>query len=149
MGDLSIRTWITPAPPTIGPKEHLKQARTKMRAANVAELVVIDEGKLVGTISERDIWEHCPTSTLLMDDKQADELLEQFRVGGVMALHPPVIRPEASLSEAAQLLAECGRSDLPVVENGKPIGFLTEASVMHAVVMLLGQESSPTKTNDA
>ena len=89
MGDLSIRIWITPAPPTIGPKEHLKQARTKMRAANVAELLVIDEGKLVGTISERDIWEHCPTGTLLMDDKQADELLEQFRVGGVMALHPP------------------------------------------------------------
>lgn len=149
MGDLSIRTWITPAPPTIGPKEHLKQARAKLRTANVAELLVVDEGKLVGTVSERDMWEHCPTSTLLMDDKQADELLEQFRVGGVMALHPLVIRPEASLSEAAHLLAECGCSGLPVIENGKPIGFLTEASIMHAVVTLLGQESSPTKTNKA
>ena len=149
MRDLSIRTWITPVPPMIGPKENLKQARAKMRAANVAELLVVDDGKLVGTVSERDIWEHCPTSTLLMDDKQADELLEQFRVGGVMALHPPVLRPEASLSEAAQVFAECDRYGLPVVEDGKPIGFLTEASVMHAVVMLLGQESSPTKTNDA
>lgn len=149
MKDLSIRTWITPAPPTIGPKENLKRAREKMRVANVAELLVVDDGKLVGTVSERDIWEHCPTSTLLMDDKQADELLEQFRVGGVMALHPPVIHPEASLSEAAQVFAECGRSGLPVIDDGLPIGFLTEASVMHAVVMLLGQESSPTKTQES
>jgi acetoin utilization protein AcuB len=149
MGNLSIRTWITPAPPTVGPKENLKQARAKMRAANVAELLVVDDGKLVGTLSERDIWEHCPTSTLLMDDKQANELLEQFRVGGVMALHPPVIRPEASLSEVAKVFAECDRSGLPVVEDGKPIGFLTEASVMHAVAMLLGQESAQTKTKES
>ena len=146
MRDLSIRTWITPAPPTIGPKENLKRARAQMRAANVAELLVVDDGKLVGTLNERDIWEHCPTSTLLMDDKQADELLEQFRVGGVMALHPPALQPDASLAEAAQVLAERGRSGLPIVEDGKPIGFLTEASVMHAVAMLLGQESSQTKT---
>ncbi len=148
MRDLSIRTWITPAPPTIGPKENLKRARARMRADNVAELLVVDNGKLVGTLSERDIWEHCPTSTLLMGEKQADELLEQFRVGGVMALHPPVIHPEASLSEAAQVFAECGRAGLPVVDDGLPIGFLTEASVMHAVALVLGQESTSTKSRD-
>lgn len=148
MRDLSIRTWITSAPPTIGPKENLKRARAKMRAAHVAELLVVDDGKLVGTLSERDIWEHCPTSTLLMDEKQVDELLEQFRVGGVMALHPPVIHPEASLSEAAQVFADCHRSGLPVVDDGLPLGFLTEASVMHAVAMLLGPESIQAKSKE-
>ena len=148
-GDISIRAWITPAPPTIGPKESLKRARAMIRAANVAELLVIDRGKLVGTVSERDIWERCPISTMLMDDKRAEELLEQFRVGGVMALHPLVIRPEASLSDAAKLFAECGRSGLPVVEDGAPVGFLTEASVMQAVAMLLGQKSSGTKNEES
>lgn len=145
MKDVSIRTWITPAPPTIGPKENLKRARAQMRAAHVAELLVVDDGKLVGTLSDRDLWEHCPTSTLLMDEKQADELLEQFRVGGVMALHPPVLRPDASLSEAAQVFADCGRSGLPVVEEGLPIGYLTEANVMQAVAMLLGPEPPPSR----
>jgi CBS domain-containing protein len=146
MRDLSIRPWITPAPPTIGPKENLKRARAQMRGAKVAELLVVDDGKLVGTVSERDIWAHCPTSTLVMDEKQAEDLLAQFRVGGVMALHPAVIHPEASLSEAAQVFADCGRSGLPVVDGGLPIGFLTEANVMHAVAMLFRQESSATKT---
>jgi acetoin utilization protein AcuB len=149
MRDISIHPWITSAPPTIGPKENLKRARAQMRTANVAELLVVDDGKLVGTLSERDIWEHCPTSTVVMDDKQADELLEQFRVGGVMALHPPVLRPDASLAEAAQVFAAGGRSGLPVVEDGTPIGFLTEMSVMHAVAMLLGSESSPPNTKES
>jgi predicted transcriptional regulator len=65
-----------------------------------------------------------------------------------MALHPPVIHPEASLSEAAQVFAECGRAGLPVVDDGLPIGFLTEASVMPAVAMLLGQESIQTKSKE-
>jgi acetoin utilization protein AcuB len=133
----------------VGPKENLKQARATMRAANVAELLVVDDGKLVGTVSDRDIWAHCPTSTLVMDDKQANELLEHFRVGGVMALHPPVLRPEASLSEAAKVFADCDRSGLPVVEDGKPIGFLTEASVMHAVALLLEPEAAPPKTQES
>jgi hypothetical protein len=88
MRNFSIRPWITPAPPTIGPKENLKRARTQMRAANVAELLVVDDGKLVGTVSERDIWERCPTSTLWVTN--TPRVLDGFGLG-VMALHPPVI----------------------------------------------------------
>lgn len=88
MPDLSMRAWMTSAPPTIGPKESVKRALTVLRTAKVAELLVVDEGRVVGMVDERDIWEHCPTSALLLDDQQAEALLEQFRVGGVMALHP-------------------------------------------------------------
>lgn len=142
MSDLSIRAWMTAAPPTIGPKESLKRARAVLRTAKVAELLVMDDGRLVGMLNERDIWESCPTSALLVDDKQADELLEQFRVGGVMALHPPVLTPDTLLPDAARLLAQSGRSGLPVIADGRPVGFLTEASVLQAVALLLGENRS-------
>ncbi|HXG22502.1 MAG TPA: CBS domain-containing protein [Methylomirabilota bacterium] len=142
MPDLSIRAWMTSAPPTIGPKESVKRALAMLRTAKVAELLVMDEGRVVGMVGERDIWEHCPTSALLLDDQQAEALLEQFRVGGVMALHPPLITPATLLPEAAQLLAQSGRSGLPVVEDGMPVGFLTEASVLQAMALLLGADQS-------
>jgi CBS domain-containing protein len=113
-----------------------------MRTADVAELLVIDNGRLVGTVSERDIWQHCPTSALLLDGQQADYLLAQFRIGGVMTLHPSVITPETPLSEAAQLLAQSGRSGLPVVEEGTLIGFLRETDVMQALAMLVKSRGS-------
>jgi CBS domain-containing protein len=91
MSDLPIRAWMTAPPPTIGPKESLKRALAVLRTAQVAELLVVENGRLVGMLSERDIWKHCPTSALLLDAQHAEELLAQFRVGGVMALHPPTL----------------------------------------------------------
>jgi acetoin utilization protein AcuB len=142
MSDVTIRPWMIAIPLTVGPKESLQRALALLRTAKVPELLVIDEGRLVGMLSERDIWAHCPTSALLLDEPQAQELLAQFRVGGVMALHPPILSPETSLPEAARLLAQSGRAALPVVADGKPVGFLAEASVLQAVALLLGQETS-------
>jgi predicted transcriptional regulator len=101
------------------------------------------EKPVVGMVGERDIWEHCPTSALLLDDQQAEALLEQFRVGGAMALHPPLITLVTLLPEAAQLLAQSGRSGLPVVEDGMPVGFLIAASVLQAMALQLGADQSP------
>ncbi len=139
MAAWNIRPLMSSVPPSINPKESLRRARVLMRAANVDELFVLDGGKLVGTLSESDIWKHCPTSTLVLDDKQAEELLEQFRVGGVMTLHPPVVAPETTLREAVQLFGQSGRHGLPVIEDGVPIGLLTEERVMQAVAALLGE----------
>ena len=133
----NIRSLMSSSPPSINPKENLRYARVLMREAQVDELFVLDGGKLVGTLSESDIWKHCPTSTIVLDDKQAEELLGQFRVGGVMTLHPPVVAPETTLQEAVQLFGQSGRRGLPVVENGVPIGSLSEEKVMQAVALVL------------
>jgi len=145
----NIRQLMSRVPPSISPKESVRRARTLMREAKVDEIFVLDDGKLVGTLSESDIWKHCPTSALVLDDKQAEELLDQFRVGGVMTLHPSVVAPETTLREAVQLFGQSGRHGLPVVEDGIPIGLLTEERVMQAVAALLGEvEQSQARTRD-
>ena len=72
-----------------------------------------------------------------LDEKQANDLLEQIRVGGVMTLHPPVIKPDTPLREALQLFAQTGRHGLPVVDNGALVGLLTEESVLQATAAVL------------
>jgi acetoin utilization protein AcuB len=136
---LTVRAWMSSVPFVIDPKENLRRARALLRTEKVAELLVVDHGRLVGTLSERDLWEHCPTGAMLLDDQQADELLAQMRVGGVMTLHPPSVTPDTSLREAVQLFAISGRRGLPVVEDGVPLGLLTEDRVMQAVALLLGE----------
>jgi acetoin utilization protein AcuB len=139
MPKLTVRAWMSSAPFVIDPKESLQRARALLRTAKVAELLVVDNGRLVGTLSERDLWEHCPTGAILLDDQQTDELLAQMRVGGVMTLHPPTVTPDTSLREAAQLFSTSGRRGLPVLEDGVPLGLLTEDSVMQAMALLLDE----------
>jgi len=68
MPNLDIRTWMTSAPPTIGPKESIRRAWALLHSAKAVELLVVANGKLVGMLNERDVWHHCPTSTLIMDE---------------------------------------------------------------------------------
>jgi acetoin utilization protein AcuB len=136
---LNVRPWVSKVIPTIGPKDSLRRARALMRETHVPELLVIDESKVVGLLSERDIWEHCPTSVLLLEEKQADELLEQIRVGGVMTLHPPVVTPDTSLREVVHLFAQSKRQGFPVVENGVLVGILTEERVLQAIAAVLSE----------
>ena len=142
MPDVTMRSLMTAAPPSIGPKDTVRRARALLREMNMAELLVMDDRKLVGTLNERDIWERCPTAMVVLSEKQADELLEQFRVGGIMALHPQVVNPDTSLPDAVRLLAQSGRTGLPVIEDGTPIGFVTETSLMEAAAILLTDQSS-------
>ena len=137
MPSSQIRFWMTTVPPTVSPKESVRRARTLLLTSKTTEILVLDNGKLVGMLNERDIWQHCPTSTLMMDEQRVNELLDQFRIGAVMALHPPIITPDAELAEAAGLFAASGRGGIPVVEDGSPIGFLTEATFLHAAELLL------------
>jgi acetoin utilization protein AcuB len=109
-------------------------------SAKASELLVIDNGQLVGLLNERDIWRHCPTSTVMMEEHQVADLLAQFRVGAVMALHPPRLAPDAPLAEAARLFAESGRAGISVVEAGVLVGFLSETVFLQAAGLLLDTE---------
>jgi CBS domain-containing protein len=139
MTNLSVRPWMTHPPPTIGPKENLRRARARLHADRVRELLVVDDGKLVGMLNEQDIWAHCPTGVLMLEEQQANDLLERIRVGGVMTLHPPVVTPETPLREAIELFAQSGRHGLPVMENGALVGLLTEARALQATAAALSE----------
>jgi len=149
MSQSTIRAWMTGAPPIIGPKESVQRAQTLLHTTKTAELLIIDNGQLVGMLNKRDIWQHCPTSTLMMDEQRVNELLAQFRVGAVMTLHPPVIAPEAELAEAATLFATSGRGGIPVIADGAPIGFLSEANFRQAAGLLLKADGQKGTKSDS
>ncbi|MGE0824858.1 MAG: CBS domain-containing protein [Candidatus Binatia bacterium] len=149
MSNARIQTWMTSTPPTLGPKDSVKSALAVLRTTGSPELVIVDAGVVVGMLNERDIWQHCPTSAVMLEEHQRTELLETFRIGAVMALHPPVLAPDDSLSDAARLFAESGRRGLAVVSDGGLVGFLSEATFLYAAGLLLQEDGeSVTKRED-
>lgn len=126
---------------TATPDESLKQAAAKMVQARISGLPVLDDSaKLVGIITEADFLRYEASrgernrKGLLHALFEPHEPIEEpVTVGEAMTRDPVVVLPEASLSEAARLMASKGVKRLPVVDpNGKLLGIVSRADVVAA-----------------
>jgi acetoin utilization protein AcuB len=104
-----------------------------MKKYSIRHLPVVEDGELLGWVTERDIREAYIAS-----------LIEQVSIGDIMIKDPITISSEANLEEAAALLYRHGIGGLPVVDKGKLVGVITVADIMAAFIEVMGilQESS-------
>jgi len=104
------------------------QAARAMRSKNVGALVVVNAGRPVGMLTDRDIVVEVVARG--MDP-------EEVRVGDVMVKKPVTIRQDLGIFDAARTFAKTGVRRLPVVTGS---GMLVGVITMDDVVMLLGNE---------
>jgi acetoin utilization protein AcuB len=98
-----------------------------MKKHSIRHLPVVEDGELLGWVTERDIREAYLAS-----------LIEQVSIGDIMIKDPITIAPEANLEEAAELLYRHGIGGLPVVDKGKLVGVITVADIMAAFIEVMG-----------
>lgn len=111
-----------------GPEQPVAVARKLMLQIGVRHLPVVEKGKLVGIVSDRDL---------------AAAAARDKRVGEVMNRKPVVVSPDTAVDEAAHLMQRMKFSALPVMEGRRLVGILTSADVLSAFVNLSGV-SQPT-----
>jgi len=121
---------------TTSPEASLKDAARTMVRAGVSGLPVIDDlGGLVGIITEADFLEReadrSQRRLLNAMLKECDSVVDAETVGEVMTRDPVVIFPEASVTEAARVMAHNHVKRLPVVgPDGKLVGIISRADVV-------------------
>ncbi|BAD75375.1 CBS domain-containing protein [Geobacillus thermoleovorans] len=97
------------------PLDNLYEAAVKMRDFNVGAIPIIDDGRLVGMITDRDIVvrgmaEKRPGSTAVTE---------------VMSRDLVTLSPDDSVQKAADMMARHQIRRLPVVENGRLVGIIS------------------------
>jgi acetoin utilization protein AcuB len=137
---------MTKAPLTIDPEAPVATAAAIMRARGVRHLPVVDDaGRLIGVVTDRDlrgavfapaIAEHlAPAARARL--RTLSGALEDIRVRGVMSWSPMTIEPDAPIAQAAAVMLTAGIGCLPVVENTKLLGIVTEHDALKALAATL------------
>jgi CBS domain-containing protein len=104
------------------------EAARAMRAKNVGALVVVNAGRPVGMLTDRDVAIEVVAKGLDPDTA---------RVGDVMHKKPITIRDDLGILDAAKVFAKTGVRRLPVVtKSGVLVGVIT----VDDLIMLLGNE---------
>jgi CBS domain-containing protein len=108
---------------TVAPAEPVEAALRAMLDHDVGSVVVVDDGRTVGVFTERDVTRR------VLDD--ADLLARP--VGDVMAAPVVTVAPSTDVVAAFELLNARGIRRLPVVDDGRLVGIVTERDLLRWV----------------
>jgi len=130
-----VEQAMTPNPMTIGMDVTLDDARITMDELGFHHLLVVDEGVLVGVVSDRDVLRTISPFVGKHAERPQDVALERRRVHQFMTRTPVTVGPKTELLAAAHMLGRGSYSCLPVVdESRKPIGVLTVRDFLRCFV---------------
>ena len=133
-----VKSRMTANPYTVSSNDTITEAFTVMTENKVRRLPVVDNGKLVGIVTEKSLQQVSPSKATTLSIYEINYLLAQTKVKSVMTTDLITVAPDTLLEEAAVLMRDNDIGGLPVVENGKLVGIITETNIFDAFIDLLG-----------
>jgi acetoin utilization protein AcuB len=131
---LLVKDSMTRGVVVLSPETTAGEALALCRERHIRHLPVLEEGELVGIVSDRDLRSAAPA----LGDPGRASALEKILISDVMTPDVVTTRPEDPIEEAANRMEERRIGCLPVVEDGVLVGILTSSDVMEALVQLIG-----------
>jgi acetoin utilization protein AcuB len=131
---------MTKNPLVMTPAETIGQADELMTENRIRQLPVVDEGALLGIITDRDIRSFLAQSALVEPEERAKVLRTNVRE--IMTAEPLTLAPDDDLREAIELLIEEKIGGIPVVDAEGLVGIVTYVDVLRCFLNRLEEEQA-------
>lgn len=134
---MQIRELMSREVVTIGPQESCLDAVVRMQRARVRHLPVVNrDGQMVGIVTDRDLRHYLFTPRVFetLGSTPLDVLLDRVRVAEIMATDVMTVEAAASVGDAAGTMRKHRVGSLPVLENGRMVGIVTEVDILRQIV---------------
>ena len=110
---------------SIEPAGRAVDAVTTMAKENLGSLVVLDQGRMVGILTFRELLRALATRQGSLGDVKVSE---------IMVRNPVTATPEMAVNDLRRTMIDTGARYLPVVQDGKLIGVISFRDVAKAVL---------------
>ena len=129
VGDVMTRTLVTTPPETSVP-----EAQARLTQEGIRHLLVTGEGgELLGIVTDRDIRLNLPSPATSLSVWEMKGLLDRLTVGEIMTKAIVTVGPRREIGDAAVLMVEHKIGALPVLEDGRLAGIVTETDLLRAL----------------
>ena len=141
-----VANRMTKNPITVEPSTPVNEAAKLMKRRSIRRLPVVENGSLVGIISDRDIMRVAPSPATTLSKFEIMSLLDKITVSEIMAKDVVSLPDTATIEEAALVMYNEKLSGLPVVSSmGAVVGIITETDVFKTFVDVMGLADGKTR----
>jgi acetoin utilization protein AcuB len=127
-----VRDLMTAEVATVRRNDQLTLADDIMRLGRIRHMPVLDDrgDDVVGVLSQRDLFRGALARALGYGAHAQNKVMGLLVIKDVMTTDPITTTPDTTLADAARVMAENKIGCLPVVQDGKLVGMLTESDFL-------------------
>jgi CBS domain-containing protein len=124
------------SPVTLKPDDTLDLANDVISLGRIRHIPVVDDGRLVGIITERDLIGAAATQIFGLKQKNKSALLKTVKIKEVMKKRIISAAPDTPIKEIAHMMAEKKIGCVPIVSAGALVGLVTTTDILRYVESL-------------
>jgi acetoin utilization protein AcuB len=122
----------------VSPEDPINEVLAMFRNEHIRRAPVMNEGKLVGIVSERDLLNASPSSATTLSVWEMNYLISKVKIKNVMSKKVITVDANTPIEEAARIMADKKIGGLPVVSSEKVVGMITETDLFKILLELMG-----------
>jgi CBS domain-containing protein len=117
----------------IGPDERVIHLRRRMIDEEATKFVVVEEGDILGIVTETDVARAMRDFREQVDPKHQDNQVKYILVGDIMTSPALTLESSVDVSEFINLIVGKNISSIPVTRDGKVAGIITKEALLVAL----------------
>jgi len=133
-----VRDVMQAHPVTATAETRLSHLLRVLQQRGFRHVPIVDGDRLIGIVSDRDVKQALASAAQSADGRERDRLIDGLTAGGIMTRSVITIGPMFGVEDAARLMATRKISALPVTEDDRLVGIVTETDVLYLFVRAMG-----------
>lgn len=132
---------------TVELESGINDAFSIMKDNNIRRLPVMDQGKVIGIVTLSDLNRAAPSFATSLSIYELNYLLARIKIRDVMpkGQNLMTVGSETYIETAARVMRDNKISGLPVVDDGKLVGIITETDLFDALIEIMGVHAAHTR----
>jgi acetoin utilization protein AcuB len=123
---------------SVSPDAPIHDVLAMFKKEHIRRAPVLKDGKLVGIISQGDLLNASPSPVSSLSIWEMNYLLSKVTVKRVMSKKVITVDVDTPIEEAARIMADTKIGGLPVLNNGRVVGMITETDLFKVFLELMG-----------
>ncbi len=137
-----VHEYMTPNPLTVSPDATHPEAMRLLREHKIRRLPVVEKGKLVGIVVEKDLLSNQPSPATTLSVYEMYTLLENLKIRQIMTSPVITVGGDCPVEEAARIMVAHKIGCLPIMDGDRLTGIITETDIFKLMVEVLGGQES-------